>query len=59
MREQGEELIILCIIFAVKGSRETGLQLNGGLGIKEFFFNIENVFSVFMCCGMIQKRSKK
>lgn len=38
MREQGEELIILCIIFAVKGSREIGLQLNGGLGIKEVFF---------------------
>lgn len=49
MREQGEELIILCIIFAVKGSREIGLQLNGGLGIKEFFFLILGMYLAYLC----------
>lgn len=54
--DKGEELIILYMIFAIKGSRETGLKLDGRLGSREDFRNTGTVLAYVYAYGNDAKK---
>lgn len=46
------------MIFAIKGSRETGLYLGGGLGSREDFLNTRRVLAYLSAYGKDAKKMR-
>lgn len=57
-RGQRRGKIILYMIFAIKGSRETGLYLGGGLGSREDFLNTGRVLAYLSAYGKDAKKMR-